>query len=380
MKLILVTSITKRVTWLLCAVSCAASGDLLAVTWTDIETQISAACTSGGTVTVPNGMPARTSTLNLKCAPTTSGLVVLEGAPSKISCTAGANPCIEIGSTTSTVRPGIGIRDINLNGPGFGVAGTVGIRIIDSAQHVSGSGITITNFDTGMHLWGDTQLLMGVRFKDLTVGSNAALVNTAIHLEGEVGNIYFSQFGMGARQRVIVFDGYGASGAAANFTDGWFNPTTTAGVASIYVTDNPPVGATHSIHTLVLTGIQDWETRCPFVEQGTGASVILNGVGWNAGIGGTTTSPAFKITGGYNWLRISNSMIGPCGGTPSKLAEISMPTTFMTVTGSDVYGIVNYATGGQGTFTGNRWLTTGGCLSGTLTSVRASGNLNCADR
>src|SRR5690348_13330505 len=94
-----------------------------ATTWSDIQTAINTTCGTGGTVTIPATMPAITSTLTLKCA-AGSIPVTLQGSPTLITCSTGAAPCIEVGSTGTGSRAYLSIRDINLNGPGWSTVGS----------------------------------------------------------------------------------------------------------------------------------------------------------------------------------------------------------------------------------------------------------------
>jgi hypothetical protein len=331
-----------------------------------LQSDFNAVCSAGGGTLSLAPNVTITSTQYLNCTATAHSIII-QGASTLFYCTTvTAAPCIVLQS------PNIYLRDVSVLGGGHDAshAGSEGIQIQTTADYTYLTNITINGFDVGLHLIGLADLLVGVHSDVLAIGNT----NTAIHLEGGIANDYFHQYGLSGQQRVIQFDGNGYSGSGASFVSGWFNTTSTPGVAGVYISSSGGAG-----HGLTLTDVQDWETACPYAELGAGAGLYINGVSWN-GAPITSSDPAFKVTGTSALLRITNSLIGPCGATPT-LAAISSTTAAITIGNSDVYGVVNFSGGGSwGTFTANRFLTAP-CLSGILSSsVRASANIGCADR
>jgi hypothetical protein len=357
--------------------SLAGIGAVHATTWSDIQNAINTTCNTGGTVTIPATMPAITSTLNLKCA-AGSIPVALQGSPTLVTCSTGAAPCIEVGSTGAGSRTYLSIRDINLNGPGWGTVGSTGIHLLPTADSFRGSSIDIENFETGLLLSGEPALLGNDIFDKLVVGGNGALVQVAIHLQDEVANAYFSDFGLSARQRLILDDGRGGSGASASFSHGYFNPTLTPGTAGVYVTSSDG-----SYHSLLIANIQDWETACPYAEVGDAGRITINGVLWNGDGHGNSAFPAFKFdTTGQ--ISVSDALIGPCGGsTVQPLAVMNSSNQAFKVSNSVLYGTVQFNGSGGATFVGNSWLgfSSGAstCTTGAFFVLRSSANVNCAD-
>ena len=330
-----------------------------------LQSDFNAVCSAGGgTLTLAAPVVTISSTQFLNCT-ATGHSIIIQGNPTYFYCTTVTTaPCIVLQS------PNIYFRDVSIIGAGPSHPGSEALQIQTTADYAYLTNITINGFDVGLHMIGLSDLLVGVHSDRLVVGN----VNTAVHLEGGIANDYFNQFGLNAQQRFILFDGNGYSGSGASFVSGWFNAVSTPGVAGIYISSSSGGG-----HGLTLTDVQDWETACPYAELGTGAGLYVSGVSWN-GDTAPSSDPAFKVTGSSALLRITNSLIGPCTSTTPTLASITSSTAAITIGNSDVYGVLNYSGGASwGTFTANRFATSP-CMSGTLTNVRASANIGCADR
>lgn len=345
----------------------------------DLQSDITAACSTGGTVNVPTSITLNT-TLNFTC-PLGHKPLLLKGGPSEITCNTGGNPCIVVGSTDSLEvqgRHNLSVRDLYLTGPGLNTAGSEGIRILPTAEESSFDHIQIDGFAKGMRFVGGSILLYGVHATNITIGARfwGPTVDVAVHLDGRVANAFISNFSLNARSRAILSDGPGDSGAGASFTFGRINTTTIPGVASVYVTSSDTTA-----HELSLTDIQDWETACPFIEIGTYGRVILSDLAFSGDPWSSGTRPAIKVGANNSsvaWLRMSNVNLTQCSGA-GNLIEINSPSAFVAATGSDLIGPVRFNAAAQATFAGNRFLTLSPCLSGTLTNVRSSANIGCPD-
>jgi len=358
------------------------------VTGTDVgsvSNAISAQCTTGGTVVMPASVTF-SSPLNFKCPNSaTPNRVTLKGAPTKITCSTGALPCIDIGDFggTANYRPGLGFEDIDLVGPGASVTGSIGLELLPLSGQTVLKNVRVDNFDTGVHVYGQTGtsgLLWSAYFSDLVVGFGSGnsgasqnTVNVAVHLEGPVANIRFKGFELSGTKREILADGAAGSGAGATFSNGSFNRTTVPGTAAVSVSSSDA-----AVRELILDNIEDWEGACPALEVGQHARVVVSNVAFTGDTQNSTGQPFFRILPStVSWLRISNANLIACaGGAPTIKVESS--TALMTVTGSDIYGPINFTVGGYGAITGNR-CSTAGQPSGVLTAVRSAGNLGCAD-
>lgn len=350
-----------------------------------VQSDIDAACDSadGGTVYLPPALEV-TATLRLVCGVPSSGIptdapVTLVGAPSVITCKTGGTPCLEVGSPTeSWTRKNLSVRDVRLIGPPRTTVGSEGIRVLPSADESEFDRIRIEGFQKGMRFVGGSEILYGVRVSNVDISTTWGPVpDVAVHLDGKVANVYFDNFALNAYRHAILSDGPGDTGAGASFVNGRINTTKVPGVASVYVTSSDNV-----THDLLLADIQDWETACPYLEIGHQGRVMLNGIAFTGDPQSSGLQPAIKVgTGRLNavsWLRMNNVNLAQCSGG-GNLIEISSVATFTTATGSDLYGPVQFNAAGQGSFTGNRWVSST-CLNGSLSAVRAAANVNCADR
>lgn len=343
----------------------------------DVQSDINAACLTGGTVQMPPAVTV-TTTLNLVCDPGTTPLT-LKGAPTVITCQTGAAPCLKVGSNAADngSRLNLKVRDVHLVGPGRAVVGSEGIRVLPTADDSAFDGLKIDGFEKGMRLIGGDILLIGVRVSNSDISSiwNPS-VDTAVHLDGRVANIYFTSFALNGWRRVILSDGPGGTGASASFTHGRLNSTWNPGTAAVYVESSDGVA-----HELLLSDIEDWETACPYVEIGHGGRVAINGVAFWSDPQQSGIRPGIIVGNtptAVSWLRMSNVNVTHCSGE-GNLVTVNSPSTFTTITGSDLTGRVQFNAAGQASFTGNRFLGSS-CLNGTLTGVRAAANVNCADR
>lgn len=347
----------------------------------DVHSDIAAVCANplGGTVQLPPTLTVY-STMQLTCPPGDAPVTLL-GAPTVIDCRTGGAPCLTVGSTDLTElgsRKNLSVREIRLKGPDRTTAGSEGIRILPTADESEFDRIRIEGFQKGMRFVGGSIILYGVRVSNVDISTTwGEPPDVAVHLDGKVANVYFDNFALNAWRHAILSDGPGDTGASASFVNGRFNTTRVPGVASVYVTSSDAV-----THDLLIADVQDWETACPYVEVGHQGRVMLNGVAFTGDPQSSGSQPAIKVgTGRLNavsWLRMSNVNLAQCSGA-GNLIEISSASTFTTSVGSDLIGPVHFAAAGQGAFTGNRWVSST-CLTGSLGSVRAAGNVNCADR
>jgi len=349
----------------------------------DLNTDITSACSTGkGTVQISSATLTVTSTINLQCPPGDMP-VMLKGAPTKITCQTGAAPCVIVGSTPSTTTSahiGLGMTDIRLVGPGLTVAGSEGIRVLQSADYATFTNIRVDNFDQGVHLIGDANLLIGDYFTNLTVGLPDTNTNIAVHLDGQVADVYFVGFLLAGQQRVILSDQLGGTGASATFTNGGFNTTRTPGIAAVSVSSTDT-----GVHVLQLSAIQDWETACPYLELGNFADVSINGIGWIGDPWSSGLNPAFHITptATYSWLRVTNSQLKACSGNGDAL-RVESATAFISMSSVDWWGTMNFVAPARAAFTGNRCTVPAGPTSpayiGNTTNVRSAGNFgSCPD-
>ncbi|MBA8888680.1 hypothetical protein FHW12_002913 [Dokdonella fugitiva] len=354
---------------------------LLAATSTahaTLNDDIAAACAGGGSVTVPLNYVA-TTTINLTCPGAIEPPpVLLQGMPSKITCQTGAAPCILIGSTTSTQRTNLALRDVYIYGPGRTVAGSEAIRFSPTADYSSVSDVRIDNFDKGIHFIGTTtpvnDLLVGPHLRNIVIGesNSPARMNVAVHLDGHVANVSFNQFHLSAYQRVILSDGPGGTGADATFIDGGLNTTATSGTAAVYISSSDGAG-----RILNLTQIQDWETRTPYIEVGSASYVTISGIGFSGDPSQTPGYAAFRIlnTGTGSRLSISDAwMWAESNGL--NLVSVEDATAILKISNSHIQGVVNFSAAAKGALVGNSCY----MVTGTLTNVRMSANTGCADR
>lgn len=343
----------------------------------DVQSDINDACSTGGTVQMPPTLTI-TTTLNLVCVAGSVPLT-LKGAPTVITCQTGAAPCLKVGSTgpDNASRLNLSVRDVHLKGPGRAVAGSEGIRVLPTADDSIFDRIRIEGFEKGMRLVGGDILLIGVRVSNADISPIwESGVDTAVHLDGRVGNVFFTSFALNAQRRAILSDGPGGSGASASFTHGRLNTTKKPGVPAVYAGSSD--GMTHD---LLLSDIEDWETACPYIEIGHGGRVAVNGVAFWSDPQQSGTRPGIVVGDAptsVSWLRMSNVNVTHCSGE-GDLIQVNSQNAFVTVTGSDLFGKATFNAAGQATFTGNRFVTSS-CLTGSLASVRASANINCADR
>jgi len=232
-----------------------------------------------------------------------------------------------------------------------------------------------------MRLGGDPGLLWAAYISDFVVGfgdgnSGAAqqTVNTAVHLDGHVGNAKFNNFELAAKRRLILSDGPGSSGAGATFSHGSLNSTGVVGVSSVKVASSD-----NAVHELLLNDIEDWEVACPFLEVGNQARVVINGVGFTGDVMQSTGQHFFHmLPNSISWLRISNANLTGCGGGGDTI-RVDSYNSFLTIMGSDIAGKINFAQAGEGTIVGNRCNWANGGLIGNLSRMKSSANLFCPD-
>lgn len=345
-----------------------------------LQDDIDAACSVGGTIQLPATL-SLSQTLRLEC-PAGNLPLTLRGAPSFITCNTGGAPCITLGGSLPGEhysRLNLSVRDIYLSGPGRTTAGSVGIQVLPQADDSSFDNIQINGFQKGMHLVGGSDILVGVRASNISAApifSNPPSVDIAVHLDGRVGNVFFTSFAFHAWSRAILSDGPGGTGASASFVQGRLNTTRVPGTASVYVTSNDGV-----VHDLSLSDVEDWETACPYLEVGHHGRVIVSNVAFTGDPQSSGTQPAVKVgqnASSVSWLRMNNVNLTYCSGL-GNLVEVNSAATFTTITGSDLIGPVHFNAAGQGAFTGNRFVTSS-CLTGSLGAVRAAANVNCPDR
>lgn len=139
-------------------------------------------------------------------------------------------------------------------------------------------------------------------------------------------------------------------------------------------------------HSLLLGEIQDWETACPYAELSDHFALYINGLQLSGNAPYTSNDPAFKLDGAFDYLRITNATVGPCGTAPYTLATISNAATTLSIGNSDINGTVVFNASAMAQFTGNRFLT-GVCAvansPATLANVVAAANYpaaNCPNR
>lgn len=344
-----------------------------------IQSQINSACSTGGTVLLPSSITF-TSTLTLTCPVSTTKPVTLQGAPTVITCSTGAAPCITIGATTTgtnVYRSDLMLSGVNLTGPGFAQVGSVGVRLLNSAYMAHLSHVRIEGFERGLHIQAPDYLLPLINIEDFTSGVPSISTKIAVHLEGMVANAHFVNFGLSGRERVLLMDGPGGSGGGASFTSGYFNSTLTPGIAGIAVSNTDA-----SIKQLNISNVEDWETACPYLELGAGAWATLTGIGWTGDPRPSDNNPAIHIlSGGNAWLKIAASTINPCSAG-TDLIKNDSATSMILVSSSDLYlGKINFTAAGQGAFVGNRCTTADASSSftGMLTKVKSQGNVGTCE-
>jgi hypothetical protein len=344
----------------------------------DINSDILAACTTGGSITIPPTLTV-VATINLKCpGAVPSRPVRLVGSPSLITCQTGATPCVVVGSTNTGQRANLSMNNIYLDGPGRAVAGSVGIRILATADESMFGDIRVENFDKGIHFTATgSDLFYAAYLTHVLVGTSGLpstpSVNTAVHLEGAVANVKFTQFHFAGWQRLILIDGQGLTGADATFSDGDLNTTKTAGVAAVSVSTSDASG-----HVLNMSNIQDWETQTPYLEVGERAFVTIDGIGFSGDPYASPGRPAFKMlaTNTFGRLTISDSWLY-AESDGSKLVSVEGANNILKIIGSHIQGTVQFLAAGKASLVGNH------CdfpVSGTMTNVRMVGNTGaCPD-
>lgn len=343
----------------------------------DLQSDIDLACSTGGSVEVPATVTIFTP-LNLKCPPGNNRVIKLKGAPSTITCSASASPCLVVGSTTGLSRPNLSVSDIHLKGPGRGTVGSVGIRVLATADESTFSDVKIDGFELGLHVFApSTDLLEQVYFDTLRIGvtgrpSNPS-VNTAIHLDGFMGNIHFSTFHLASWKRLIVADGPAGNGADASFVAGTFNLTKEPGTPAIHVS-----ASDGGMKNLNISNIQDWETAVPFVELGNTGRVIISNVNYMKDVWQTPEHPAFHILpGAFAYLMISNSFLG-AQSTGANLMKLEGVGSIVWITGSHINGVIDFSGTQYGQLVGN-WCAY--APIGNVSLVRMSGNTgHCPDQ
>jgi hypothetical protein len=346
-----------------------------------IQDDINAACSTGGTVNLPPSLTV-TTTINLTCDPPASPTtmphipVLLKGAPTLITCQTGASPCIAIGAKTpgfKVFRENLALSDVYLSGPGRRVTGSVGIRLLNSAAFSRLDHVRIDWFERGLHVSAPDYLLNTAHINDVKIGVPNGSTLTAIHIEGIAANIKFVNFGLGAWERILLMDGPGGTGGGASFTSGFFNSTATPGIPAIAVSNSDG-----SIKQLNISNVEDWETRCPFIELGAGAWVTLSTIGWWQDPSPTVDNQhAIHILPDVvAWLKMSDVALGKCTGTGMMIKNESA-RTMIWAAASDLAGKVDFTVGGGGSFVGNRCDPKDGSPSiftGVTTNIRSQGN------
>lgn len=342
----------------------------------DLQSDISAACTTGGTVTIPPFYLA-TATINLKCPGGTTP-VALVGSPSRVQCTSSANPCIDVGSTDGTSRFNLSAKSIFLDGPGRTVAGSTGMRVQATADGSTFENIKVDKFDLGIHLDAPvTNLLSDVFFTTTRVGlvGNSAnpSVNRSVHLDGFMGNIHFTNFHFAAQSQVLVFDGPAGNGADASFTEGTFNVTRTPGDPAVEVSVSDA-----GQRILQISNIQDWETAVPYLEMGNATTVVLDGIGISGDPFQTPQHPAFHIApGAFSMLTISNSHIR-AQANGANLMKLETTGSMVKILGSRIDGVINFVTPTPAILVGN-WCQY--APTGNTAALHASANIGpCPDQ
>jgi len=250
-----------------------------------------------------------------------------------------------------------------------------------SADDSTYEDIRIENFDLGMHLVGvatpPADILQDVFVDTVRIGLSglppSPSVNNAIHLDGIVGNIHFTNYHLAAMQSVIISDGPGVNGADASFTEGTFNTTKTPGIAAVRVSSSDGI-----VHVLTINGVQDWETAAPLLELGLASRVAISNVASSGDAWPTTPrQPQIHILpGALAQLMISNSIFSQPATDDMMLFEDT--NSIVLISNSFLYGRMNFAAATHASITGN-WCQN--AWVGNLSYVRATGNqVNCPDR
>jgi len=340
-----------------------------------LQTDITAACTTGGSVTVPTTVTI-TSTLYMTCPPSADNRPVrLVGSPSLITCSTGGTPCIVVGSTNTSARLNLMMKDVALVGPGRAASGSEGIRILATADESVFDNLRIDGFDLGLHLYApSTDLLYTVFLTTIRIGMSVPYpsVNTAIHLNGFMGNIKLTGFHLAAWQRLLLFDGPAGNGSDVSMIQGSFNTTKTPGTPAVEVSTND--GGRRYV---LISHIEDWETSVPFVEIGVGSDVTLDNILVTGDPNQTPQYPAIHMApNAFSTLTIANSFIA-AQSNGANLMQFGTAGGMIRISNSRLGGTINFFSPTSAILTGN-W-----CqypLTGTLTNVRASGNIGCPDQ
>jgi len=308
----------------------------------DLNTDIAAKCLTGGTVTVPENLTV-TSTINLLCAPGTLPVSLVGiGAPSRIVCNTGANPCLIVGSTNQTnIRQNLSVRSLTLIGPGRATTGSVGVFVRPEAKDSTFTDLQVENFDVGILMGASTTyLLEGVTFNNLRIGKalpRGSQINTAIHMQHLVGNIHVTNFDFAAYHHIIEFDGNAGIGSGASFTEGTLNTTWVSGEAAVDVSV-----ADNGHRTLQIEQVQDWETAVPFVDMGPGVDVTLNAILATGDPYQTSAYPAFHIApNSFGALTITNSWLH-AQNSGANLMKLEAPSALLQISTSRISGVMNF--------------------------------------
>lgn len=347
----------------------------------DLNSDISAACATGGSVTIPPTVTV-TATINLRCSGSSPALPVrLKGSPSLITCQTGASPCIVVGGTSTAQRANLSMEGIYLNGPGRSTSGSEGIRFLATADEAMANDIRIDNFDVGIHFVATgSDLLYGDYVSHALIGTlglpSSTSTNIAVHLEGAVANVKFDQFHLAGWQRVILMNGQGLSGADATFSNGDLNLTKTPGIAAVYVDTSDVSG-----HMLNMSNIQDWETETPYLEVGNKSYVTIVGIGFSGHPFSSGIRPAFRVlpAAAGARLHISNSWLFSDSSDGSKLVVVENPLAYVNISDSHIQGGVQFLSAASASLTGNQCDWPG--AYGQISNVRLAGNVGfCPDR
>jgi len=335
-----------------------------------LQTDITAACSAGGTVTAPPAVTITTPLL-LECGNGTTP-VSLVGSPSVVTCQTGAAACITVGSTNSSPRFNLSMKNLIINGPGRTTAGSEGVRVISTADSSTFENIKVDGFDVGIHVVAPvTDLLSDVFFTTLRIGqgtnANFPTVNTSLHLDGFVANVHVTNFQFSGQQHVILFDGDSGNGSGASFTEGALNTTKTPGTAAVDVSSSDG-----GQRLLTLSQIQDWETSVPYLEMGNATSVILDNVGITGDPNQTSAYPAFHIaSNAFAVLTIANSHLS-AQTSGANLMRLEANGSIVKIVNSRISGVLNFVTAMHVSLTGN-WCEY--APTGSLTNLESAANI-----